>query len=178
MSEAVSGNTDTSSENGEVFVFPASFAQQRLWFLDRLEPGSCAYNLPMGFRIRGPLNVPALKQSLDEIVLRHESLRTTFSLGEDGELQQVVHSHVPFSLPWTNLENQTEALSETEIQQLLAKEASHLFDLSSGPLFRATLVRLSEEERLLLIVAHHIIIDGWSAGILVRELGLSYQAFT
>ena len=178
MSEAVSGNTDTSSENGEVFVFPASFAQQRLWFLDRLEPGNCAYNLPMGFRIRGPLNVPALKQSLDEIVLRHESLRTTFSLGEDGELQQVVHSHVPFSLPWTNLENQTEALPETEIQQLLAKEASHLFDLSSGPLFRATLVRLSEEEHLLLIVAHHIIIDGWSAGILIRELGRSYQAFT
>src|SRR5258708_19458103 len=96
MSEAVSGNTDTSSENGEVFVFPASFAQQRLWFLDRLEPGSCAYNLPMGFRVAGSLNLQALQRSFDEIVCRHESLRTTFSFGEDRELQQLVHPHLPF----------------------------------------------------------------------------------
>jgi amino acid adenylation domain-containing protein len=167
-----------SPENQEVFLFPASFAQQRLWFLDRLQPGSCAYNLPMGFHVAGPLNVQALERSFDEIVRRHESLRTTFSLEEDGELQQVVRLHTPFSLAPTSLENRTEAVREIEIRQFLAAEATRPFDLSFGPLFRVSLLRLAEEEHLLVIVAHHIIMDGWSGGILVRELGLLYPAFT
>lgn len=176
MAEAVKRRETFPAENEEVFVFPASSAQRRLWFLDRVEPDSCTYNLPLAFRITGPVNLQALEQSLDNIIERHEALRTTFSRNEDGELEQVVHSHTTFSLSRIKLDENSEELEEGELHILLAKEASRPFDLSSGPLFRAAIAQLSEEEHLLLMVAHHIVMDGWSARILLRELALYYQA--
>ncbi|WP_172844444.1 non-ribosomal peptide synthetase [Tumebacillus algifaecis] len=171
--ELVAGGED----GGEGYkVFPTSFAQRRLWFLDQLIPNSPLYNIPMAYRMDGPLDVEALEQSFQEIIRRHETLRTTFRM--NGTLpEQVVKSDLNWSLQVDNLEHLSEAEREAEAANLAEAEARLPFNLQEGPLVRAQLVRLQEQDHLMLFTIHHIIADGWSYGVLIRELTLLYQAF-
>ncbi|UFP93831.1 condensation domain-containing protein [Gloeobacter morelensis] len=153
-------------------TFPLSFAQQRLWFLDQIEPGSPAYNIPAAVRLSGPLDVAALQRSLDAIVRRHEALRTTFST-QDGQPVQVIApaAEQVVELPCIDL-----GLADNEqILQLAAQESRRPFDLACGPLLRATLLRRTPEEHVLLFTVHHIVFDGWSIAIFLRELALLYE---
>ncbi|MCL5996769.1 MAG: amino acid adenylation domain-containing protein [Chloroflexi bacterium] len=161
----------------EVFVFPASFGQQRLWFLDRFEPNSPYYNIPSALRLAGALDVAALERSLNEVVRRHESLRTTFA-SVDGQLMQVIAPRLVLSLPVTNLEQVPEPEREAEALRVADKEARQPFDLARGPLLRAGLLRLSENEHVALFTMHHIVSDGWSMSIFIGEIATLYQAFT
>ena len=122
---------------------PLSFAQQRLWFIDQLEPGSSVYNFPAAVRLKGPLNIVALKQSLDEIVKRHEALRTTFAI-VDGRPVQVIAPLLTLTLPIVDLRELPETEREAEVQRLVTNEAQRPFDLAQGPLVRATVLRLGE----------------------------------
>src|SRR5437867_7865116 len=155
---------------------PLSFSQQRLWFLDQYEPNSSVYNIPSALRLAGKLNVPALKQSLKEIVRRHEALRTTLSMLE-GQPIQVVAPSVNVALPVVDLTGSPEIGKEDEAQDLASEEARRLFDLTRGPLFRATLIRLADDDHMLVLTMHHIVSDGWSMGVLRRELSVLYEAF-
>ena len=160
----------------DVFIFPMSFSQQRLWFLDQLEPNSASYNIPAALRLTGRLNVEALKQSLNEIVARHEVLRTTFAT-MDEEPVQVVAPMQEGDLSVVNLEPLPAEERETTVQRLADEEAQRPFDLRHGPLLRVTLLRLSDESHVLLVTMHHIISDGWSMGIFTNEVVTLYDAF-
>ncbi|MGD0207573.1 MAG: amino acid adenylation domain-containing protein [Verrucomicrobiota bacterium] len=153
-----------------------SFAQQRLWFFDQLEPGLPAYNIPAAVRLKGPLNLAALEQSLNEIVKRHESLRTTFGKVE-GRPTQVIAPALTIKLPVVDLRKLPASERETEVRRWVTAEAQRPFDLSQGPLIRGTVLRLGDEEHVGLLTMHHIVSDGWSTGILVRELATLYVAF-
>jgi hypothetical protein len=155
-------------------ALPLSFAQQRLWFLDQLEPDSAFYNVPTPVRMQGELDVRALERTLSEVVRRHEVLRTSFR-SIDGRAVQVIHPPRPLELEILNLSGADD--SEEEARRLAAAEAGHPFDLNVGPLFRAKLLRLSNEDHVLLLTTHHIISDGWSMGVLVKEVGALYEAF-
>jgi amino acid adenylation domain-containing protein len=157
---------------------PLSFAQQRLWFLDRFQPGSSAYNLPAPLRIRGPLWVAALAAALQEIVRRHEALRTTFPAGDGGQPEQVVAPPGPLPLPGVDLSGLPDPSREAESDRLAHEEGARPFDLARGPLARWTLVRLGGEEHRLLLTMHHIVSDGWSIGVLFKEIGALYDAFS
>lgn len=157
-------------------TFPVSFAQQRLWFLTQLQQDSAAYNMTGGVRMEGPLSVAALERALDEVVRRHESLRTVIRQ-IDGEPVQVITKSPVFDLAKIDLQNVPEGEREAEAQRLLELEAHKTFNIETGPLFRATLLLLSEREHILLLTMHHIISDGWSKWILVRELLKLYEAF-
>lgn len=164
----------------DVFIFLASFAQQRLWFIDQLFPGDTLYIIPLAFRLTGSIQCSYLHQSIQTIVHRHEILRTTFDVvdtnGGDRQLVQVVvpHSPVPFkvtdlrTLPATNRE-------DTALEQIW-QDIQHPFHLNQGPLFRVHLWQLQDTEHLLLMTFHHIIFDEWSSGVLIRELGEWYAA--
>ncbi|WP_369414579.1 non-ribosomal peptide synthase/polyketide synthase [Corallococcus soli] len=156
---------------------PLSFAQQRLWFLDQLQPGSAFYNLPAAVRLSGPLDVEALRRTFDELVRRHESLRTTFQV-RDGQPTQVVAPSAKTVLESVDLEALPVDERETEAQRRAQWESQRPFDLSQGPLFRAKLLRLSASDHVLVLVMHHIVSDGWSMGVLVKEVGALYAAFT
>jgi amino acid adenylation domain-containing protein len=156
---------------------PLSFAQQRLWFLDQLEPNSPFYSVPLAIRLKGLLNEEALEQSLNEIVRRHESLRTTFVTAE-GEPLQMIKGELSLTMSLTDLRHLPEAEVEVEAQRLATEEAERPFDLASGPLIRTALLRLNNEDHILLLTMHHIISDGWSIGILTKELTALYEAFT
>ena len=155
---------------------PLSFAQQRLWFLDQLEPGIPAYNMPFARRLRGTLRVNVLERALNEIVRRHEILRTTFALAADSPVQLIS----PF-LPPAFLVMDLSALPPLQREPLAARLASQQallpFDLARGPLLRVMLLRLEAEEYVLLLSMHHILADGWSLELFQRELTLLYQAF-
>ena len=166
------GAEEIASEN--VYAFPLTFAQQRLWFLDQLEPHAIAYLIPWSIRMNGTLNVDALRDSLNEIVRRHEILRTTFS-SVDGQPTQVVAPSLYITLPVLDLSEFTER--EKQAQQLAAAEGQTPFDLKTGPLVRAQLLRLAAEDHILLLTMHHIMFDGWSRRILVRELATLYEAY-
>ena len=156
---------------------PLSFAQQRLWFIDQLAPGNSAYNIPAAVRLEGPLNVMALERSLNEIVRRHEALRTTFTI-VDGGPAQVIAPSLTMAPRVIDLQALSENAREIEVQRLAAEEACRPFDLAHGPLLRVTLVRLGEERHVGLLTMHHIVSDGWSTGILIRELAVLYDAFS
>ena len=156
---------------------PLSFAQQRLWFLDQLEPGSAVYNVPGALRLRGSLDVGTLGQSLHEIMRRHESLRTTFSMVE-GEPVQVISPSVSVPFHVMDLTECPESEREGEARRLASEEARRPFDLTQGPLLRTTLIRLGKEDHVLLLTMHHIVSDGWSMGVLYRELSVLYEAFS
>jgi amino acid adenylation domain-containing protein len=154
---------------------PLSFAQQRLWFIDQLEPGNSVYNFPAAVRLKGPLNMVAVKQSLNEIVKRHEALRTTFATVE-GRPVQVIAPLLTLKLPVVDLRELPETEREIAVQRLVTNEARQPFDLAKGPLVRATVLRLDENEHVGLLTMHHIVSDGWSTGILIREMALRYEA--
>jgi amino acid adenylation domain-containing protein len=155
---------------------PLSFSQQRLWFVDRLAPGSPVYNLAMAYRLAGPLAPAVLARALDEVFRRHEALRTTFAEGADGEPHQVVAPFHPAGLPRIDLASLPAARARAEAGLQTAREARRAFDLHRGPVARALLLRLGAEEHELLFCCHHIAFDGWSVGILGRELGALYSA--
>ncbi len=160
----------------EVFIFPPSFAQQRLWFLEQLEPGGSAYNMTAAFRLTGRLRLAALEQSLNEIVARHEALRTTFQT-VDEQLVQVINPSVTLTPAVKDLRKLSQPERETIAQHLISEEARRPFDLVQGPLLRVTLLQVDEEEHILLITIHHIVSDGWSMGILFRELITLYRDY-
>ncbi|MBD2103127.1 amino acid adenylation domain-containing protein [Leptolyngbya sp. FACHB-261] len=165
-----------SESEAEVFVFPASFAQQRLWFLDQLVPNHPFYNVPAAIRLVGTLNQRALKQTFNEIVRRHEVLRTTF-VPVKGQLMQVIAPSLSLPLPVIDLRRLPRAEREVEAQHLATQEGQRPFQLAQGPLLRVTLLQLDEADQVLLLNMHHIVADGWSSGILIRELTALYTAF-
>jgi FkbH-like protein len=154
-----------------------SFAQQQLWVLDQLEPGSSGFNMPAAVRLTGPLDVAALEQAFGEIISRHESLRTTFAL-VDEQPRQIISPAQKFVLPVVELGGLPEEEREAEARRLTAEEARKGFELARGPLLRVQLLRLAPEDHALLLTMHHIISDGWSVGVLVREVKALYQAFS
>ncbi|HEU0077660.1 MAG TPA: amino acid adenylation domain-containing protein, partial [Longimicrobiaceae bacterium] len=156
---------------------PLSFAQQRFWFLHRMEPGRSTYNIPVALRLSGALDLPALERSLGEIVRRHEVLRTVFAV-VDGEPVQVVDPGAELRLQVEDVAGEAGADREEELHRRLAEEVGSPFDLERGPLFRARLLRLSGVEHVLLLTMHHVVSDGWSLGVLFRELGALYSAYT
>jgi acyl carrier protein len=155
---------------------PLSFAQQRLWFLDQLEPGSTAYNMPTSLRLSGKLNVPALERSFSEVVRRHAVLRTRIE-SVDGTPMQVVMPAEAVDLPVLDLRLIAEEERADVVRQIAVEEGQRLFDLSQGELLRQTLLRVNEEEHVLLFTMHHIVGDGWSMEILTREVSTLYAAY-
>src|SRR5262245_45256226 len=155
---------------------PLSYAQQRLWFIDQLEPGSAAYNIPCAVRLVGRLDVEALHRSLNEIIVRHEVLRTSFPF-KDGEPRQKIHELGDLRPDFIDLTKSDERERQQKLDEVLGAEARRGFDLSSGPLIRAKLIRLAEEEHVLLVNMHHIVSDGWSIEVIIREVSQLYEAF-
>jgi amino acid adenylation domain-containing protein len=154
---------------------PLSSAQQRLWFLDQLEPNNPVYVLPNALRLRGVLSVPALQQTLTRITQRHETLRTTFVFA-DGQPAQLVGPPRPLALPLVDLQLLPAPQRDATAQRLANREARQPFDLARGPLVRGTLLRLAPAEHVLLLSMHHIISDAWSLGVLIHEVGAIYAA--
>ncbi|MCA1612825.1 MAG: amino acid adenylation domain-containing protein [Acidobacteria bacterium] len=155
---------------------PLSFAQQRLWFMDQMEPGSAAYNVPAALRLEGRLDADALRRALGEVVRRHESLRTSFAV-VDGESVQIIAEAREVEVPVLDLRPLSARARDEESRRQMIAEAEAGFDLQSGPLLRARLLRLDDAEHLLLFTMHHIVSDGWSQGVLVREVGALYAAY-
>ncbi|WP_323144934.1 AMP-binding protein, partial [Massilia phyllosphaerae] len=157
----------------------ASFAQQRLWFLAQLDPSaSAAYHLPEAVRLTGKLDTQALQATLDRIVARHESLRTTFVELDGQAVQRIAAPSVGFALARIDLTALDKAQQEEQVVRLGEEERSRPFDLGTGPLIRGALLKLAEHEHVLLVTQHHIVSDGWSIGILVREVSALYSAFS
>jgi non-ribosomal peptide synthetase component F/alpha-ketoglutarate-dependent taurine dioxygenase len=156
---------------------PLSFAQQRLWFLSQLEPESSSYNIPSAIGLSGVLDVNALKQALNALVARHETLRTVFQVLDD-EPVQVVLSDQSCKVEIADLTHLSMTEREDEAMCLISAAAARPFDLSNEPAFRVLLVKLSERAHILLLNVHHIVSDGWSMAILFRELGLFYQSLS
>ncbi|HEX2523710.1 MAG TPA: amino acid adenylation domain-containing protein, partial [Terriglobia bacterium] len=155
---------------------PLSFSQQRLWFIDRFLPGRSLYNIPIAFRLRGSLDIPCLQRSLEAVVQRHEVLRTT--IGDvDGEPFQVVTQDWSLELAVRDLTTRPESLRDDEASNLVSEEALRPFDLGRDLMLRATLLKLAEGNHILLLVMHHIVSDGWSLSILMRELSHYYQRY-
>ncbi|BAY10177.1 non-ribosomal peptide synthetase [Calothrix sp. NIES-2098] len=156
---------------------PLSFAQQRLWFFSKLEPESSAYNIPAAVKLTGKLNIVALSKSINEIIRRHEILRTTFTI-VDGEPIQVISHDENFTLTIIDLQPFAEAQKQQEVRKLAALEAQKPFDLVKGPLVRASLLQLAETDYVVLLIVHHIVSDGWSTGIFIQELTALYTAYS
>ncbi len=152
---------------------PLSFAQQRLWFLHQLDPESTGYHSPLVVRIRGHLDVGVLRQSLQVIVDRHEALRTSFP-GHKGDPTQVIAKEL--RVPWSQHDLREADNQEESLQEVVQNEVSRLFDLETGPIFRVSLIQVGEEDHVLVLTMHHIVSDGWSLGILGRELETCYAA--
>ncbi|MCY1015596.1 amino acid adenylation domain-containing protein [Pyxidicoccus sp. MSG2] len=158
-------------------ALPLSFAQQRLWFIDQLEPGSAAYNMPTFVRMEGPLDVTALQHGLSELVRRHEALRTTFTW-QDGQPVQVIAPHVEVPLKQVDLSGMQPQAARAELERLLREELLRPFDLVTGPLVRSRLLKLGSAEHVFVLNLHHIVSDGWSMGVLVQEVVALYEAFS
>ena len=155
---------------------PLSFVQQRLWFLNELEPGSTIYNVPCIVRLRGSLDVAALEKSINEIVRRHEVLRTRFG-SVDGEARQIINPWQSVPLPVFVISGCKGDAREAELLRLVEEQTFLPFDLSAGPLFRAALIENAPDDHVLVLNAHHIVSDAWSVALLRRELGALYEAF-
>jgi len=153
-----------------------SFAQQRLWFLDKLEPESTVFNIPVAYRVEGLLSVGALEQTLDEVIRRHEVLRTRFEEVR-GEAHQVIEEKKAERMSIIDLSGLVGREQERVAERLGGEEASRRFDLREGPMVRARLVRMSEEEQVVLFTMHHIVSDGWSMGVFIREVGAVYERY-
>lgn len=155
---------------------PLSFAQQRLWVLTKVMPELTVYNIPTTARLAGQLNLKTIEQGFAEIVRRHEVLRTRFIATAD-QARQLIEPPASVSIPLIDLSALPQAVQDDTLRKLAGQEQQRLFDLNRGPLFRVTLVRLGGEEHVVLLLMHHIVTDGWSTGVLVRELSELYQAF-
>ncbi|HZI06968.1 MAG TPA: AMP-binding protein, partial [Archangium sp.] len=171
--EDASAKPSRHSRQGEL---PLSFAQQRLWFLDQLEPGSPLYSIPAAVRLEGTLDVSALERSFAELVRRHESLRTTFVEAGGTAVQKIAPS-LSVELPVQSLEQYPAAEHEERVRRLAREESQRPFELARGPLLRVKLLKLGESQHFLVLTMHHIISDGWSMGVLIREVAALYRAF-
>jgi amino acid adenylation domain-containing protein len=161
---------------GDEAEFPLSFAQQRLWFLDRLTPGKWYYNIPSAVRVSSRLSIPLLQRTLDEMIRRHESLRTVFR-AKDGVPTQVVLPHMEIPIQTLDISNLTPVVRGPELTRRINEEARHLFDLTQGPLLRLTLICVDNADHAIVATMHHIISDGWSLNVFWRELGVIYEAY-
>ncbi|PBP94353.1 non-ribosomal peptide synthetase, partial [Pseudomonas congelans] len=158
-------------------VWPLSFGQQRLWFLAQMEGASAAYHMPVGLSLRGELDRAAMQRALERIVARHEGLRTTFMKGDDEQpLQRISPADAGFNLQLHDLQGLVDA--KEKLQALASEESLQGFDLEQGPLIRGRLIRMAEDHHVLLLTMHHIVSDGWSIGVLTRELAALYAAFS
>ncbi|MBD1837880.1 non-ribosomal peptide synthetase [Coleofasciculus sp. FACHB-501] len=169
--------TQIPRQNRESNSFPLSFAQQRLWFFDQLEPGNTSYNIPVAVRFKGTLDAIALEHSLNAIIERHEALRTVFTT-VDGHPVQVITPQLKLTLPFVDLRELPNTEREQAVRQLATAEAQKPFDLTQAPLLRVSLLHLSEFEYVVLFTMHHIVSDGWSMGIFIQELVTFYKAFS
>src|SRR6185312_3586008 len=173
----IDAESETASA-GEDLVeeFPLSFGQQRLWFLAQIEGASEAYNEPFGLRLHGKLDRIALRRALDHIVFRHEVIRNTIVLVDGSPVQR---STAPQDSHFELIEHDLCHRDDVpmELERLVAREAQTIFDLESGPLIRGRLVKLGDEEHVLLVTMHHIVSDAWSVGVLTEELSALYGAF-
>src|SRR5215510_833175 len=160
--------------DGRTFVL--TYAQQRLWFLQQLEPNTAHYNIPESLALTGKVEIGAVEKSLREIINRHEALRTSFR-EECGEPRQVIWERVSFKLPMMDLSELGTEVREEESRRLVDENAQQLVGLEEAPLFRARVVRMEEERHMLMMSTNHIVSDGWSGGILRREIGVLYEAF-
>jgi hypothetical protein len=158
-------------------VASLSYAQQRLWFFDQFEPHSPVYNLVNAVSLKGQLDVAALERAFNEVVQRHEALRTTFGF-EDGQPVQIIAPSQPVGLHVVNLMHLVESEREIKVKGLINEEAQRPFNLAKGPLLRVTLMRLKNAEHVLLLAMHHIVSDAWSLGIFVNEIVSIYEAFS
>ncbi len=155
---------------------PLSFGQEQLWFIDRFAPGRPTYNIPNALWLSGSLDAGALRRALDALVARHESLRTRLVAGADGRPYQVIDAPAGAALTEADLSHLEPAERETRLRAVFAAEAARPFSLPEGPLFRTHLVRLAADEHALVVVVHHAVFDGWSIGVLVRDLSALYAA--
>ncbi len=153
---------------------PASYAQERMWFLSRLDPESSAYNMPAAYRLVGALDPAALRSALEDVILRHDVLRTTFA-EQDGRPVQIIAPTAPVPFTYVDVSSETDA--STRALELMKAELARTFDLGRGPVLRALLVRYAADEHGFLLVMHHIAGDGWSTGVIERELSVAYAAF-
>jgi len=156
---------------------PLSFAQQRLWFIHQLEPDSSTYNIAYAIRIEGALNLPALHQSLNAIMARHEALRTRFEM-RNGNPAQVIDERAEVDLLFCHLGNVNEDERERRMKRLAEQDAMRPFDLERGPVWRAALAQLSAKDHALLLCMHHVVSDGWSVGVLSREFTVLYDGYS
>ncbi|HZI03336.1 MAG TPA: condensation domain-containing protein, partial [Archangium sp.] len=185
--EALAARIDSTSREGvelpplrpvaRTGELPLSFAQQRLWFLEQLEPGLATYNMAATVQLEGTLDVSALERGFQELARRHESLRTTFRATEKQPVQ-VIHSEAVLPLPVIDLGELPQAEREAQVRRLAYEEAQRPFDLIRGPMLRLKLLELEDTRHVLLLTMHHIVSDGWSMGILIREVGALYEAFS
>jgi thioesterase domain-containing protein len=175
--ESIAPDNRLLAAEEDVFVIPASIAQQGFWLLDQLDPGNPAYNIAVRFRLEGPLDVTTLERALNEIVRRHEVLRTTFD-AVDGEPMQVIHPSMRVPVSVFDLRRLEGQERDAEEERLTLEEARRRFDLSAGPLLRAQVLQLGDRDYVFLVTVHHIISDGYSIGILTNELGAIYEAFS
>jgi acyl carrier protein len=155
---------------------PLSFAQQRLWFLDQMEPGTHLYNIPRAFRLAGTLDIPALESALNDLIGRHEILRTNYQLGDADQPVQVIAPKVTIELPVIDLSGIDSLRREQEAERIVQQETDRGFDLARDPILRAVLLKLSEAEHVLFMNTHHIASDGWSSGVMLNDLCSFYQA--
>ena len=157
---------------------PLSYAQQRLWFLDQLEGASATYNMPNAIRLDGPLDLAAFEAVFQEIVRRHEVLRTNF-IQQEGRPVQLIHTELDCHIPVIELQNLPKAQQDAEFTRLAAQQARLPFDLTQDRLLRLSLIRLAPDQHVLLINIHHIVSDGWSNGnVLLREVLALYEAYS
>ncbi|QMS92037.1 amino acid adenylation domain-containing protein [Nostoc edaphicum CCNP1411] len=183
LKKRLRGEVDSHSQlevitkRSQISPAPLSFAQQRLWFLQQLDPDNPYYCELACVQLVGALNVDALERSLNEIVRRHEALRTTFEILEEQAIQ-VIHPTVTVTLQLVNLLSMPEADRHAEVERLTTEIAEKPFDLVTGPLLQVMLLQTGVEEYLLLFTIHHIAVDGWSIGVLIRELAVLYEAFS
>ena len=156
---------------------PASFAQERMWFLSRFAPESPMYNVPAAFLVPADVDVPALERALTAVVARHETLRTTYRMAEDGRLMQVVQPAAPIGVEVTDLRDRVGDPFVRGVQALIGEEGARLFDLDRGPMVRVTLLRVSDADYAMVITTHHIATDGWSFPLLLRDLLALYDGY-
>ena len=159
----------------DVFVMPCSVGQRRFWLLDQLYPGNPALSIPLAVQINGPLNVPVLERALNAIVARHEILRTTFAMVE-GEPKQIIKAEVPLELGIIDLQSVPAETRAERLDEEMIAEAARPLSLGKAPIFRTVLLRFAPENNVLMLTLHHIVGDGWSNGLVVREVGVFYHA--
>jgi amino acid adenylation domain-containing protein len=168
-------STDIQTNDHDVYIFPASFAQTRLWLLEQIEPDSAAYNIPGAYIFRGALNLSALDEAVQKIVHRHEVLRTTFSMVA-GQPVQIIATKSQINLEIIDYQHYSDSDRDEAVENFLSLESQRLFNLETGPLLRTKLIKLSPDENLFFFNMHHIISDGWSMWIFFRELSKFYAA--